>query len=88
MSLWGGLAGYLQGDGLGAAQQMQGGVLNQQMQGYAQQAMNNQAQALPTFSENVPDSELEYEGILIRLSFMAHIPRQHSINFCQRCLML
>jgi len=79
MSLWGGLAGYLQGDGLGAAQQMQG---------YAQQAMNNQAQALPTFSENVPDSELEYAGILIRLSFMAHIPRQHSINFCQRCLML
>jgi hypothetical protein len=47
---------------------------------------------LPQFEENVPDDELEFYGKLRRwpraMLASPNVPRYHSIDCCQRCVML
>jgi len=60
-----------------------GGLQNAQMQNNAlyNQAINTHPVKIPQFNENVPKSELVYEGLLPLFP-------AHRIQFCQRCMFL
>jgi hypothetical protein len=85
------MGGQLQGGAMGGQAQnaaQQGNLQNQYSDVYGQQiAMGQQMAPPPTFEENVPESELAYEGVLPRFPlYRQRTP--HSVRFCQRCLML
>lgn len=85
------MGGQLQGGAMGGQAQnaaQQGNLQNQYSDVYGQQiAMGQQMAPPPTFEENVPESELAYEGVLPRFPLYQQRP-SHSVRFCQRCLML